>query len=446
MQRSKRPPTMNRRRFLRDGSLLGASVFGLPSFVPASALGLGDTTAASNRIAMGFIGVGSMGTGHVRTFIGQEDVRAVGVCDVRDAHAQRAKEMVDSHYGDESCASYRDFRHLLAREDIDAVLIAVPDHWHVLIGLEAARRGKDMYYEKPVGVSIEEGKALRAAVNRYGVVFQFGTQQRSTEDFRHACELVRNGRIGQLQTIMVSSARSSHVVHYQPQPVPLGFDYDMWLGPAPWAPYTYERCTRDWTLIHDHSLGGIGGAWGIHHVDIAQWANDTDSTGPIEVEGWGKFPTVGLYDTALTWEVEHRYANGVKLIHMDQQTAVAQAEQFRLGHFGILFRGSEGWIYVSREGFFTHPESLARASFGSGDIRLPRSDDHRRNFLDAVKTRGKPITDVDTAVRSDTICHQADIAMRLGRPLRWDPVTETFVDDPQANRMLTRPMRSPWHL
>jgi len=278
------------------------------------------------------------------------------------------------------------------------------------------------------------------------VVFQFGTQQRSSETFRHVCELVRNGRIGQLETIMVSSARSPHVVYYQPQEVPEGFDYDMWLGPAPWAPYTFERCTRDWTLIRDHSLGGIGGAWGIHHLDIAQWANDSDSTGPIEVEGHGKYPTEGLYDTAVTWEVEHRYANGVKLIHMDHATAQARAEQFRIANFGILFLGSEGWIYVTREGMTTHPESLARTSLGPSDIRLPRSDDHRRNFLDAVKTRGVPITSVDTAVRSDTLCHQADIAIRLGRPLRWDPVAERFVDDPQANRLLRSPMRSPWHL
>lgn len=446
MQRHTRLPTMDRRLFLRGGALLGASVFHFPSFVPASALGLGSTTAASGRVAMGFIGVGNMGTGHVRTFLRHEDVRAVGVCDVRDSHAGRAKEMVDAHYGDQACATTGDFRRLLARDDIDAVLIAVPDHWHVLIGLEAARRGKDIYFEKPVGMSIEEGKALRAAVERYPVVFQFGTQQRSSENFRFACELVRNGRIGEFQTIMIASARSSHVVHYRPQPVPPGFDYEMWLGPAPWAPYTYERCRRDWTLIYDHSLGGIGGAWGIHHVDIAQWANDSDSTGPIEVEGWGTFPGEGLYDTAVTWEVEHRYANGVKLIHMDQRTALARAQQFRLAQFGILFRGSEGWIYVSRQGLSTHPESLSRASIGANEIRLPKSNDHRRDFLDAVKTRGKPITDVDTAVRSDTICHQADIAMRLGRLLHWDPVAETFVDDPQANRLLTRPMRSPWHL
>jgi len=446
MQRSKALGVFDRRHFLRRGALIGAAAFGLPLFVPSSAFGFSGTTAPNNRIALGFIGVGNMGTGHLRTFLRHEDVQVVAVCDVRDSHAQRAKELVDAHCGDQACTTDRAFHALLARPDIDAVVIAVPDHWHVLIGMEAARQGKDMYFEKPVGMSIVEGKALRAAVRRYGVIFQFGTQQRSSEDFRFACELVRNGRIGQLKTILIGSARSPRIVYHEPQPVPPDFDYDMWLGPAPWAPYTYERCRRDWTLIHDYSLGGVGGAWGIHHVDIAQWANDSDSTGPIAVEGWGRFPTKGLYDTAVTWEVEHRYANGVKLIHMDMGTARTRAEQFRLAHFGILFRGTAGWIYVSRQGFFTEPEALKHITLGPNDVRLPRSNDHRRNFLDAVKARSKPITNVDTAVRSDIICHQADIAMQLGRPLRWDPQKEVFVNDPQANRMLARPMRSPWHL
>ncbi len=446
MQPSNVLGALDRRRFLQKGVLTGAAAFGVPLFVPGSACGFSGPTAPNNRIALGFIGVGNMGTGHVRTFLRHEDVRVIGVCDVRDSHARRAKRLVDAHYGDQACTTHRDFRALLARPDIDAVVIAVPDHWHVLIGMEAARQGKDMYFEKPVGMSIAEGKALRVAVKRYEVIFQFGTQQRSSENFRFACELVRNGRIGQLKTILIGSARSPRIVYHEPQSVPPDFDYDMWLGPAPWAPYTYERCRRDWTLIHDYSLGGVGGAWGIHHVDIAQWANDTDSTGPIEVEGWGEFPGKGLYDTAVMWEAEHRYANGVRLIHMDMRTALTRAKQFRLAQFGILFRGTKGWIYISRQGFFTQPEALKHVTLGPNDIRLPKSNDHRRDFLDAVKARSMPITDVDTAVRSDTICHQADIAMQLGRPLRWDPLTEVFVNDRQANRLLSRPMRSPWHL
>jgi predicted dehydrogenase len=421
-------------------------MFGLPWLIPASALGLNGAVAPGSRIVLGSIGVGNMGTGHVRALLRHADTRLVAVCDVRRSHRQRAKDRVDDYYGDAACSMYDDFRELLARGDIDAVVIAVPDHWHALIGLEAARRGKDMYYEKPMAMSVAEGQAVRRAVHRYGVIFQFGTQQRSSENYRLACELVRNGRIGRLETMMIGSAVPPHMPLQPSQPVPPGFDYEMWLGPAPWAPYTYERCTRDWTLIADYSLGCIGGAWGVHDVDIAQWANDSEATGPVEVEGSGVYPADSLYDTVRTWEVEHRYANGVKLIHMDMQTALGRAEQFKLAHRGTLFLGSEGWIYISRQGFFTKPDSLRTTVFGADEVRLPRSTDHRRNFLDAVKTREAPISGIDAAVRSDIVCHQAEIAMRLGRRLRWDPVHERFVDDEQANRMLTRAMRSPWHL
>jgi predicted dehydrogenase len=399
-----------------------------------------------DRIVMGHIGVGEMGTGHVGDAVEYPEVRVVAVCDVRRRHRERAKAIVDGKYGDTACAMYADFRELLARPDIDAVVIAVPDHWHALIGLEAARRGKHMYYEKPMGVSLAEAAAMRAAVNRYGVVFQFGTQQRSTADFRFACELARNGRIGQLRTIMIASATSQEIGNQPTQPVPEGFDYDFWLGPAPWAPYTYLRTTRNWTLIYDYSLGCISGAWGIHDVDIAQWANDADSTGPLEAEGRATFPREGLYDTPTAWEIEHKYANGVRLIHMDLRTARKRAEQFQQGGMASVFLGTEGWIYVSRNGMRTYPESLMRTAISPNEIRLPRSNDHKRNFFDAIRGRGRPVSPIEAAVRSETVCQQADIAIRLGRKLRWDPAKERFIDDDAANRMLARPMRSPWRL
>ena len=238
---------------------------------------------------MGFIGVGGMGGGHVRSFLPQPDVQVLAVCDVRDAHSQRAKSVVDAHYGNSACAIYRDYRELLTRNDIDAVLIAVPDHWHVLVAIEAARRGKHIYLEKPVGRTVAEALALRQAVHRHGVVFQLGTQQRSTRDYRQACRLVRSGRIGELRTIYIGSARPTEMPAGPEQPIPEGFDYDFWLGPAPWAPFTPERCTRSWTLLHDYSLGCIGGAWGVHDVDIAQWASGFEQTCPIAVEGTGVF-------------------------------------------------------------------------------------------------------------------------------------------------------------
>ena len=402
--------------------------------------------APSDRIVMGSIGVGGMGSGHLRALLGYPEVRVAAVCDVRATNRQRAKDTVDTRYGDNACAAYSDFRELLARKDIDAVLIAAPDHWHALIGLEAARQGKHMYYEKPMGVSFAESQAMREAVQRSGVVFQFGTQQRSSQGYRFTCELVRNGRIGRLHTILIGSAMSQYVPNQPAQPVPEGFDYDMWLGPAPWAPYTYERCTNRFTLIYDYSLGCISGAWGIHDVDSAQWINDSDSTGPVEVEGTGVFPKEGLFDTAIAWEVEHKYANGVKLIHMDLKTARARAQQFSLGSMASVFVGSEGWVYVSRSGVHTQPESLMRTIIGPNEVKVIKSNDQRRNFLNAVRTRQKPISGIEGAHRAETICQQADIAMRLKRKLRWDPVKEVFIDDQQANRMLSRPMRSPWHL
>jgi predicted dehydrogenase len=425
--------------------LIKAAV-GAPLIIPASALGLNGATAPSDRITMGFIGVGGMGGGHVRAFSAFPDVRIVAICDVRKLHRDRAKQVVDTRYGDTACATYGDFREILAREDIDAVLTACPDHWHVLVGLEIARRRKDVYFEKPVGMSVTEAKALRQAVNRSGIIFQFGTQQRSDQRFRLACELVRNGRIGQLRKIVLAAASFTQVPNQPVQPVPEGFDYDMWLGPAPWVPHCELRCTRQFTLLYDHSLGCVGGAWGVHDADIAQWSVDADSTGPIEVEGVGYFAKDGFYDTAPAWEVEHRYANGVRLIFADWATARKHAPQMSMIRMGLFFEGTEGWIAVSRDGIWTQPERLARAVFSPGDVRLPVSDDHRRQFLTSVRKRTRPISHIESAVRSDTVCQQADIAMRLGRKLRWDPVREEFIGDEQANRMLVRPMRSPWHL
>lgn len=428
---------MTLRRFRRRDLLAMA---GFPAIIPARAFG------ANDRIAIASIGVGQMGSGHLRGLIQSPDVRVVAVCDVRKQHRDRAKEIVDTRYGDTSCAAYHDFREMLSRKDIDAVLIAVPDHWHALIGVEAARQGKHMYYEKPMGVSFAEAKAVRDAVHRSGVTFQFGTQQRSSRDYRVTCELIRNGRIGQLTTMVIGSAQYTPVATPPEEPVPPGFDYDMWLGPAPWAPYCDLRCTRQFTLIYDYSIGCISGAWGIHDVDTAQWMNDADATGPLSAEGTAWTPKDGLFDTAHTFEIEHVYANGVKLLHLDITTAKKRYKQFRFGNMASLFIGTEGWIYVSRQGMRTEPESLMHATIGPHERRVISSNDHRGNFFHALRTGTKPISDIGAAVRADTICQHADIAIRLGRKIRWDPEREIFPNDEQANRMLARPMRAPWRL
>jgi len=450
-----------RRQFLQTSVTLSAAL-GVPYFVPSRALGGAGSVPPSERIVMGCIGVGSMGGGHLRAFLGQKDVRVVAACDLREAFRQRAKRRIDETYGNQDATTYNDFRELLARPDIDAVCVATPDHWHALIGIEAARNGKDMYLEKPADVHVAAAQALRQAVNEYGVVFQFGTQQRSGRDFRFACELARNERIGKLQTIVVGSVPGLSLPNQttQPAPDPREFDYDMWLGPAPWAPYSFERSASRaegsvgyWMHIHDYGLGCLSGAWGIHHIDIAQWGNGTDDTGPLEIDGTGVLPEDGLCDTPLTWRVEHLYANGVTMIHMDSKHTAAEFPQFaearatlQIPGCGILFIGTEGWVLVSRGGIAAKPTALLEETFDSDGVRLPVSNDHKRNFLECIRTRSKTICPVETAVRSDTICHLDDIAIRLGRKLHWAPEKERFVNDEEANRLLRRPLRSPWTL
>lgn len=430
---------MNRRSFLKTAAAA-------PTIVPASALGRDGSIPPSDRIVVGHIGVGGMGGGHVRAFVQEPDVQTAAICDVRKEHRDRSKQVVDQKYGNADCAAYNDFRELLDRPDIDAIVMAAPDHWHALIGLEAARRGKHMYYEKPMSMSIAENKAMRDAVRRYGIVFQFGTQQRSDAGYRQAVDLVRNGRIGRIRNIMIGTATAPTAPDLPPEPVPAGLDYNLWLGPAPWAPFNTRRCTRDWTHIRDYSLGCLSGAWGIHDVDIAQWALDADSSGPVEVEATGEFPKGGLFDTAVAFDAVMTYANGTKLHLMDMPTALRKRQQFRLQWMAMLFEGDEGWIYVSRNGLHAHPASLLREVIGPNERQVEKSLNHRRNFLQAVRARSTPISHIEAAVRSDAVCHLADISMRLGRKLRWDPAKEEFAADAQANRLLARAMRSPWRV
>jgi predicted dehydrogenase len=300
---------------------------------------------------------------------------------------------------------------------------------------------------------------VRRAVHASGVVFQFGTQQRSGGHFRFACELVRNQKIGQLKTILVGVPGSVPFPSQPTEPVPKELDYDFWLGPAPLAPYCFERCrpytarpnepwTRNystWYHISDYCIGFIGN-WGIHHLDIAQWGHGTEATGPVEVEGAGVFPPPGLADCALSWQVENRFADGVTLVHMNDETSKQHPRQ-QAGHgHGILFLGSEGWVHVDRQGLDTRPQSLAKASLGTGDIRLFKSDNHHGNFIDAINGRSQPAAPIDEAVRSDTLSYLDQIAIKLRRKLTWDPAQEQFVGDSEANRMLDRPLRSPWTL
>jgi len=383
-----------------------------------------------------------MGTSDMQAFLGCPDCQVVAVCDVERVHRERAKKMVEHQYAAErqagtykGCDAYGDFREIIARDDIDAVMIGTPDHWHVPISIAAAKAGKDIYCEKPLSRSIAEGRALCNAIRRYGRVFQTGTQLRSLRNVRFACELVRNGRIGKLHTIRTFLPAGTSIEPQPAMPVPDGFDYEMWLGPAPWAPYTAKRCHFYFRYVSDYA-GGPMTDLGAHDNDIAQWGNGTEQTGPIEIEGKGEFPRDGLWDTVMTFKVHYRYANGVELICSSDPNPQGT---------GVRFEGTDGWVYT-RSGIDGEPKSVLKSFIGPNEIHLYESANHQQNFLDCVRSRKDTICAAEIGQRSSSICHLGNIAMRLRRKLQWDPEKEQFVNDPEADRMLLAPMREPWHV
>jgi predicted dehydrogenase len=444
--------SMTRRHFLT--TTVAAGTVDFFDFTPVGVLGRAGEVAPSEQVNLGVIGLGIQGVGDMRAFLGIPEVRVVAVCGVHAGQLAAGKRIVDAHHGNSDCATYRDFRELIARPGLDAVQITTPDHWHPLIAIEAARHRKHMYQEKPMGWSFRAAHAVEQAVKANGVVFQFGTQQRSDGKFRTACELVRNGRIGQLKTILVGVPGSVSSCPLQPvEPVPPELDYDLWLGPAPQAPHCYQRCRpytqkEGWSVwygISDYCTGMIGN-WGVHHLDIAQWGNHTELSGPVEIEGTGEFPKGLLTDCAVAWQVENRYANGVTLVHMDDAASRKHPlQQGGHGH-GVMFLGSEGWVHVDRQKLDAHPASLLEAKIGPNELHLFKSDNHGANFIGAVKGRNKPAAPIDIAVRTDTLCNLQLIAATLRRKLRWDPVQEQFLNDDDANTMLDRPLRAPWKL
>lgn len=426
---------ITRRNFLKQSSLATAAV-AAPWIVPASALGLNGSVAPSERIVVGCIGVGPQGNHVLGNFLSHREAQIAAVCDVKRPAREGTKKRIDDHYGNQDCAAYGDFRELLARDDIDAVSIASTDHWHVLHAIHAARAGKDMYVEKPLAVTIAELKATREAVHRYGRIFQFGTQQRSSRNFRFSCELVHNKLIGDLHSIKVGAPPSIKSDNFGETPIPDWIDYDMWLGPAQWSPFNENRVSNNyWWHVSDYAIGFISG-WGIHHIDIAQWGNGTELTGPVEIAGMGVFPTDGMCDCALRWNVDLLYENGVRVNYTDDGQ----------NRHGITFEGSEGWVYVRRSYMDTHPKSLMTYALKPDDIHLYESDDHVGNFLDCVRSRRQTVCPIDIAVRTDTICQLSDIAIRTRRPLKWDPAAERFSNDDEANRLMARAMREPWRL
>jgi len=385
---------------------------------------------------MGCIGVGSQGSGNMNGFLNKGDARVLAVCDVDKGHRDGAKKRVDDKYGNSDCAAYHDFRELIARDDIDALSLALPDHWHSIPVIMAARAGKDMYGEKPLARTIAEGKRMVEAVHRYDRIWQTGSWQRSQGNFHHACELVRNGRIGKVTRVEVGLPTGGGGEVKAVQPVPENLDWDFWLGPAPWVPFRGVS-HWDWRWIMDYS-GGQLTDWAGHHIDIAHWGLGLDETGPVEIEGQGVYPKDGIYDVPTEYKFTCKYANGIEMV-------VANDQQVPKG-MGTVWYGEKGWVHVDRGRQATNPAELWNEKIGPGEMRLYESRDHQQNFLDCVKSRQKTIAPIEVAHRSISVGLLGEIAMRLERKLHWNPDKEEFVNDPEANRMLSRPMRAPWHL
>jgi predicted dehydrogenase len=456
---------INRRTFLTSSAAgaVGASVVGgFPAIVPSSVLG---ATSPSNRINVGAIGVGRISRTHDMPGIWKHDTaRIIAVCDLDSKRVAEAKTLVNGQYTKQTgkpydgVTTYADYRELLANKDIDAVVISTPDHQHSILGIDAVWAGKDVYLQKPASLTIAEGRALSDAVHHSGRIFQIGSQQRSWTggQFKRACELVRNGRVGDLQTVEVGLPGDPSGPEEPVMPVPANLNYDAWLGSTPVVPYTENRVHPQdgygrpgWLRCEQFGAGMITG-WGAHHIDTAHWGMDAEYTGPIEIWGSAEFPAKGLWDVHGSFKTEALYASGVRMIVS--------------GAFpnGIKFIGTKGWIFVSRgneavtstdpaakvftQALAASDPKLLDSVIGPDEIHLPESKDHHGNWLASVRSRQQPIAPVEVGHRACSACLLHHIAMRAKRKLYWDPQRERFKNDDAANAQLSRPQRWPYTL
>ena len=423
----------NRRHFLKGLAAAGA-VTGFPIIIPSTVLG---AEAPSKKITVGAVGLGGMGSGNLGGFLGDPRCRVVAVCDVDRQHVQEAQRRVHQQYNSQDCAAFKDFRELIARDDIDAISLATPDHWHAIVAITAAKAGKDVYGEKPFSHDLKEGRAMVKALSQYGRVWQTGSWQRSTGDFRAACELVRNGRIGKVHTVEVGLPTGGPGGNAPFTDPPPGFDYDFWCGPSPWAPYSSDRTHWNWRWQMDFG-GGQLMDWVGHHGDIAQWGLGTEHTGPIELNPvYAEFPKTGIWDAAMRYRIECTYANGVKMIVQNAEGA---------HRMGAKWIGTDGWVWVDRGGFDASSKSLLKEKIRPDEINLYRSSNHIGNFVDCVLSRRLTITPAEVAHRSASVGHLCVIAMNVGRKLRWNPETEEFLGDAAANALRGRAKREPWNI
>ncbi|HNR31104.1 MAG TPA: Gfo/Idh/MocA family oxidoreductase [Candidatus Hydrogenedentes bacterium] len=425
---------MNRRGFLRTA----AAALAGPTILTRCATTGAPRPAPSERVTLGAIGLGWQGPDNLGQFLQRKDVQVVAVCDVDRNHLQRVKEMVDRTYDNADCAVYAHFEELLARGDLDAVSIALPDHWHAIPAIMAADAGLDVYGEKPLAHTLIEGRAICNAIKRNDRVWQTGSWQRSVENFHRAAELVRNGRIGKVSRVEVGLGQgyddyAGTKDQTAEQPPPPELDYDKWLGPAPVSPYVPARIHKNWRWVMDYGGGRIMD-WVGHHLDIAHWGLGLDHTGPVLVEGTGVIPRGGVWDAPTDYDCACTYAGGL---------TIEISSRFPMG---TKWFGEDGWLFVTRGQLTAEPASVLDEFIGDDEIRLYKSRNHIGNFIECVKSRETTITPAETAHRSASVGHLCDIAIYTGRRIRWNPETEEILDDPGASEMLAPRYRAPWVL
>ncbi|MBM3737011.1 MAG: Gfo/Idh/MocA family oxidoreductase [Acidobacteria bacterium] len=416
------------------------SLLRAPMIIPASALGLNGQTAPSNRVTLGGLGIGGRGARVLTSFLAQSDVQFLAICDVRNERRETVKSMADQKYGNRDCAMYSDQEELWARKDIDAVLIATGDRWHTLLSILTARAGKDIYCEKPCSMTIAESRALADTMQRLGRVYQAGTQRRNGANFIHAYELARSGKLGKLRTVHAEAGPGNRwppaTTHAwlpgQPEPSKQVTDWDRWLGPAPWRPCHPSYVQGRWRGYFDFHGGGIL-EWGSHTLDLCQWVAGADATAPVEYEPKG----MGA-DTP--YSIRCRYADGVELMLRDSGF-------LGLGSCHIRYEGESGWVETADGGRIAVSDNLrSEVRDTPKEQAAEATTNHVRDFVDCVKSRRLPRANALAACQTHIACHAAYIAFQLGRTLRFDPATDTFRNDEQANRMRSRTMRDPWSL
>ncbi len=427
----------SRRKFIKRTIASGIGIAVFPQIIPASALGKNGHVAPSNRITMAIIGAGSQGMGDAKWFNRNNEIQFIAACDVDKAHRDRAKLVFDNHNNNTDTRTYLDYRELLEKEKVDAMLIALPDHWHGAISTAVASKGIDIYGEKPLARTIKEGRAIVNAVAKNDIIWQTGSWQRSKANFHRACELVINEKIGKVKYVEVGLPDAPKLIGTPPvMPVPEGLDWEFWLGPAPTKPYRGVS-HWDWRWIMDYS-GGQLTDWAGHHIDIAHWGLGLDRTGPIEVEGKGVYPYEGIFDVPLEYDFMCKYENGVNI-------RVANRSRLPYGQ-GATWYGENGWIHVDRSKLTAENPAVLEEKIGEDEIHLYRSADHVRNFIECIKSREETITPAEIAYRSISVALLGEIAMLTGQKLNWDPEKEVFINNINANRLLSRPFRGSWSL